>query len=357
MRRAELARVPDESQESYAYTDKEAHIKKLPQERCSNGVWYRVRSVAEFWLRWCGVVPFQHRRHGCFSGRDARGDRVFTAAARRLSRSRRVVRIGGPPSTTPRRLRGRGRRRRRGGPQGLRRGLGGELRAARRRRRRRGLREGARKRRGAGADARAPRALPLRRPQRRRGGAGRSRSSSGSGAGARRALAGARARRGAPRRGRQGDGRLRARRRVYDRALGPESTVPVQERGPLWQDKAVADTRGQRPSLRLARRRPAATHPSRNAGLRADVEGCHCALLAHLPPKRKRDAAPDFKRPSRRYASRARVASSPTRTACIGRPGGWIVTVFQTHFFTGETRRRDAAVDAPSGSRLARPTE
>ena len=70
---------------------------------------------------------------------------------------------------------------------------------------------------------------------------------------------------------------------VYDRALGPESTVPVQERGPLWQQyKAVADDLCGDAAKLLEIARGYAKWRSR-----ADVEA---QPLGPIPAKRKRAA-------------------------------------------------------------------
>ena len=70
---------------------------------------------------------------------------------------------------------------------------------------------------------------------------------------------------------------------VYDRALGPESTVPVQERGPLWQQyKAVADDLCGDAAKLLEISRGYAKWRSR-----ADVEA---QPLGPIPAKRKRAA-------------------------------------------------------------------
>ena len=142
-------------------------------------------------------------------------------------------------------------------------------------------------------DARAPRALPLRRPQRRRGGAGRSRSSSGSGAGARRALAGARARRGAPRRGRQGDGRLRARRRGLRPGPGsgvdgactrarPALAAVQGRRGRLvWRRREAARDLARLREVALARRRRGPAASPRSVARRARRRHRVAAAGAH----------------------------------------------------------------------------
>ena len=230
-----------------------------------------------------GVVPFQHRRHGCFSGRDARGDRVFTAAARRLSRSRRVVRIGGPPDDARAAYEAVAA----GAVEADHKAYGAVL-VANFERRVGGDVVGAYEKALANGAAPAPTRAHLARYHcvvrndvaAARAVLDQALEAEPEHAGLWQARARVEAHRVADDKATAVFARVAE---VYDRALGPESTVPVQERGPLWQQyKAVADDLCGDAAKLLEIARGYAKWRSR-----ADVEA---QPLGPIPAKRKRAA-------------------------------------------------------------------